>query len=152
MWCWAVVLEKTLECSLDYKIKPVNPKGNQSWIFIEGLMLKLKLQFWPPDEKSWFIRKDSDAGKDWRQEEKGLQRRRWMHGIIDSMDMSLSSLQEMVKDREVWLAALHGVAKSRTWLYTEQQHRHECDKWNNKRSILEKETMALWHKVGKYFL
>ena len=68
--CWTVALEKTLESPLDSKeIKPVNPKGNQSWIFMEGLMLKLKL--WPPDAKNWLIRKDLDAGQDWRQEEKG---------------------------------------------------------------------------------
>ena len=73
-WCfWTVVLEKTLESPLDCKeIKPVNPKGNQPWIFIRRTDLKLKLQyFWPPDAKSWLVRKDPDAGKDWRQEEKG---------------------------------------------------------------------------------
>ena len=77
-WCfWTVVLEKTLESPLDSKeIKPVHPKGNQSSIFIEGLMLKLKLQyFWPPDAKNWnsleLIGKDPDTGKDWRQEERG---------------------------------------------------------------------------------
>ena len=70
-WCfWTVVLEKTLASHLDYKIKPVNPKGNQSWIFIgrtdtEATILQL------PDAKNWFIWKDPDAGKDWRQEEKG---------------------------------------------------------------------------------
>ena len=72
---WTVVLEKTLENHLDYKeIKPVNPKGNQSWISLEGLMLKLKIQYFakPPDVKNWLFGKDSDAGKDWRQEEKGM--------------------------------------------------------------------------------
>ena len=67
-YLWSVVLEKTLEGPLDYKeIQPVNPKGNQSWIIIEGLMLKLPI-LWPPDEKNWLIGKDPDAGKDWRQE------------------------------------------------------------------------------------
>ena len=73
-WCfWTVVLEKTLESTLDCKeIQPVHPKGDQSWIFIGGLILNLKLQyFWPPDTKSWLIGKDPDAGKDWRWEEKG---------------------------------------------------------------------------------
>ena len=71
---WTVVLEKALESTLDSKeIKPVNPKGNQSWVFIgrtdaEGETLIL----WPPDVKSWLIKKDPDAGKDWRQEEKGM--------------------------------------------------------------------------------
>ena len=72
-WCfWTVVLEKTLESPLDCKeIKPVNPKENQSWIFIGGTDAELKLQ-WRPDVKNWFIGKDPDAGKDWRQEEKGM--------------------------------------------------------------------------------
>ena len=73
-WCfWTVVLEKTLENLLDSKeIKPVNPKGNQSWIFIGRTDAKAETPiFWPPDVKNWLIRKDPDAGKDWRLEEKG---------------------------------------------------------------------------------
>ena len=72
-WCfWAVVLEKTLESPLDCKIKPVNPKGNQSWIFIGRTDAQAEAPIlWPPDVKSWFVRKDPDAGKDWRLEEKG---------------------------------------------------------------------------------
>ena len=68
---WTVLLQKTLESSLDWKeMKPVDPKGNQ--YSLEGLMLKLKLQIlWPPDMKNWLLRKEPDAGKDWRQEEKG---------------------------------------------------------------------------------
>ena len=71
-WCfWTVVLEKTLTSPLDSKeIKPVNPKGNQPWIFI-GKTDAEALVLWPPDEKNWLIGKDPDAGKDWRQEEKG---------------------------------------------------------------------------------
>ena len=73
-WFWTVVLEKTLENPLDCKeIKPVNAKGNQSWMFIGRTGSEAKaLVLWPPDAKSWLIRKDPDAGKDWRQEEKGM--------------------------------------------------------------------------------
>ena len=68
---WTVVLEKTLESPLDCKeSKPVNPKGNKSWIFIERTDVEAPI-LWPPEVKSWLIRKDPDAGKDWRQEEKG---------------------------------------------------------------------------------
>ena len=70
--------------------------------------------FWPPDAKNWLIGKDPDAGKDWRQEERGWQRMGWFDGITDWIDMSLSKLQEMVKNREAWRASVHGVAKSRT--------------------------------------
>ena len=72
-WCfWTVVLEKTLESPLDCKeIQPVNPKGNQSWVFIGRTDAKPEAPIlWPPDAKNWFIGKDPDAGKDWRQEEK----------------------------------------------------------------------------------
>ena len=69
--------------------------------------------FWTPNAKSQLIRKDPDAGKDWKQEEKGWQRMSWLDGIID---MHLSKLQKVVKDKETWCAAIHEVAKSQTWL------------------------------------
>ena len=74
-WCfWTVVLEKTLVSPLDCKeIQPVNPKGNQSWIFIRRTDIEAETPIlWPPDAKNWLIGKDPDAGKDWRQEEKGM--------------------------------------------------------------------------------
>ena len=109
-------LEKTLESPLDYKeIKPINPNENQPWIFIGKTDVEAETPIpWPPDVKSWLIGKDTDAGKDWRQEEKQRQRTRSLGCIIDSMEMSLSRLQELVMHRETWSAAIHGVAKSQT--------------------------------------
>ena len=116
-WCFLIlVLEKTLESPLDFKeIKPVNPKGNQPWIFIGRADAEAPI-LWPPDAKSWPTGKDSDAGKDWGQEGKGGQRTRRLNGNTNSRDMSLSKLWDIVKDREAWHATVHGVAKSWTWI------------------------------------
>ena len=119
-WCfWTVVLEKTFESFLDCKeIQPVNPKGNQSWIFIGSADAEAKTPIlWPPDARNWLIWKDPDAGKDWRQEEKGtIRRMRWLDGITDSMDMRWRKLREMVKNREAWRAAVHTITDSRARL------------------------------------
>ena len=110
-----MVLEKTLESPLDCKeIQPVHPKGNQPWIFIGRSHAESEAPIlWSPDAKSWLIGKDPDAGKDWGQEEKETTEDEmvgWHHG---SVDMSLNKLREIMKDREAWHVAVHGVSRVR---------------------------------------
>ena len=110
------MLEKTLESPLDCKeIQPVSPKGYQPWIFIGRTDAEAPI-LWPPDVKNWLIRKDRDPGKDWRQEDKGTAEDEmvgWYHWLNGH---EFEHLQEMMKDKETWDAAVHGVVKNRTWL------------------------------------
>ena len=125
-WCfWTVVLEKTLESALDYKeIKPVNPKGNQSWIFIGRTDAEASV-LWSSVAKSQFIRKDPDAGKDWRQEEKGTTENEMVgwHHQLNGHEFAQSPGDVM--DREAWCAAVRGVTIRYDWAIEQQQQREK---------------------------
>ena len=140
---WTGVLEKTPESPLDCKeIKPVHPKGKHSWIIIGRTDAEAEAPIlWLPDVKILLIGKDPDAGKIEGRKRKGWQRMRWLHGIISSLDLSLSKPWEMVMDREAWYATVYGIAKVQTWL----------SNWTTMCPLMEQTVPYLYHASPLFF-
>ena len=139
-WCFqSVVLEKILDGPLDCtEIKAVNPKGNQLWIFTGRTDAEAEAPIlWSCDTKSRLTGKDHDVGKIEGKRRRGWQKMRWLDSTTDSVDMNLSKLQEIVKDKEAWCAAILGVTNNQTklsdWTTTVASHYALHQRENNYR-------------------
>ena len=154
-WCfWTVVLEKTLESPLDCKeIQPVHPKGDQSWVFIRRTDAEAETPvLWPTHAKSWFIRKDSDAGRNWGWEEKGVtedEMSGWYH-LLNAHEFG--ELRMLVIDREAWRTAIHGVTKSRKHFSNWTEFSGKTFKWIQSRyweNFEDNERRRIWFLVDR---